>query len=250
VKKVGISISRATLSREANERAFTKNRPSRKPKLTRALKAKRLACATSKLDYPWNVVAFADFKTWITGGGHNSQNEIHWRAPNSKRSIPSQPKPKFPVAVKYFGCITLNGPCPLIEVEETLNSTSAQTLCLEPTIPVIRRLLGTESMLWLDHDPVWASGPTQEYLQDNCDGWFPPAELPARSPDMSIIEAVWGDMTKLVHDANPKTKAALRAAVLKAWTACTTPAKLAKLYDSMPRRMQAVIDAKGAMTEY
>lgn len=250
VKKLGITISRSTLSRSAKKAKFKKKRPDRKPNLTRLLKQTRNRVATNKLDFPWPIAAFADFKTFVIGGGHNVQNEVVWRGPRSKRPVPNQPKPKFPAAVKYFGCITSKGGLPLIEVEEKLDSQGAQTLCLEPTLPKLRSLMGTETMLWLDHDPLWSSEDTQQYLQDNSDGWFPPSETPARSPDMSLIESVWGEMSTMVHDENPVNKAQLRWAVQKAWTACTTQPKLDKLYASMPRRMQAVIDAKGGWTDY
>lgn len=250
VKKLGITISRSTLSREAKSQKFNKKRPDRKPKLTRLLRQMRNRVATNRLDFPWVIAAFADFKTFVIGGGHNVQNEVVWRGANSKRPIPNQPKPKFPAAVKYFGCICNRGRLPLIEVDEKLDSQGAQTLCLEPTLPKLRSLMGTESMLWLDHDPLWSSADTQQYLQDNSDGWFTPSETPARSPDMSLIESVWGEMSQMVHDENPVNKAQLRWAVQKAWEACTTQPKLDKLYESMPRRMQAVIDAKGGWTDY
>jgi len=110
--------------------------------------------------------------------------------------------------------------------------------------------MGTESMLFLDHDPLWVAAPTQEYLQDNSDGHFPPEETPAKSPDTTIIEDTWAMMAKAVHDKNPTTKAKLRDAILSSWTECTTPEKLAPLYASMPKRMQAILEAHGGMTKY
>lgn len=250
VKKLGIHISPSTICREAKKANFKKKKPNRKPRLTGALRRKRKKFAEEHRNYPWLIVAFADFKTFVLGGGHNTQNEVFWRSPDSKRPVPNQPKPKFPATLKVFGCFSSKGPCDLVEVEQKMDSEDAQKICLQPTLPQLRRLLGTESMLWLDHDSIWDSDSTQQWLEDNSDGFFSCSEHPARSPDASLIESTWGEMAKFVHDLNPKTKEQLRSAVFKAWTACTTPTKLTALYDSMPRRMQAIIDANGGMTRY
>jgi hypothetical protein len=104
--------------------------------------------------------------------------------------------------------------------------------------------------LWLDHDPVFDSDSSQQFLEESSDGFFACNEHAARSPDASLIESTWGDMSRVVHELNPKTQKQLRAAVFKAWTACTTQPKLDALYASMPRRMQAIVDANGGFTRY
>jgi hypothetical protein len=251
VKKLGINISPSTISRDAKKANFDKKRPNRKPRLTGALKRKRKEFAESHLDYPWPIVCFGDFKTFVLGGGHNVQNEVFWRSPGSQLPIPSQPKPKFPSTLKVFGVITSKGACDLIEVPSgKMDSEYVQKVCLQPTVPQLRRLLGSESLLWLDHDPVFDSDSSQQFLEENSDGFFACNEHPARSPDASLLESTWGDMSRVVHELNPKTQKQLRAAVFKAWTACTTQPKLDALYASMPRRMQAIVDANGGFTRY
>lgn len=250
MEKLAIFISPATICREAKKAKFKKKKPLRKPRLPAVLRRKRKQFAAEHEDYPWSVVAYADIKTFVLGGGHNSQNEVYWRAPESTVPVPIQPKPKYPSTIRVFGCITSNGPCPLIEVPSKMDSEDAQRICLQPTVPHIRRLLGSESLLWLDHDPIFDSGSTQQWLEDNSDGFWACGQHPARSPDMSLVESTWGVMAKHVHDANPKTKDALRKAIWKAWDACATPQKLQALWDSLPRRMKAVVDAQGSMTHY
>lgn len=250
MEQSGIVMSPSTLQRAATKARFTKHKHGRKNKLPRWLMKERREWADEHIDYPWSIVAFTDLKSFSRDGSHNHHNEVEWRAPDSKRPIPTRGKAKYPCAVRVFGALTSEGALDLIEVDETLDSKAAQILVLQPTITAIRRKLGTEFILETDHDPVFTSVDTQEYLQDHCDGCFwTPDETPVRSPDFWPIENVWGAMSDEIWAMKPKNKAALRVAIQKAWVKCASPERLKHMYEGMPQRMRDVVAAKGAMTK-
>lgn len=56
-------------------------------------------------------------------------------------------------------------------------------------------------------------------------------------------------MKRFVQEKQPSTKEQLREAIVEAWDA-VTPETLKNLFASMPRRVEAVIEAKGDMIEY
>ena len=74
---------------------------------------------------------------------------------------------------------------------------------------------------------------------------------PAQSPDLNPIENLWQDIKRAVYNRpkKPKNLIELERVVKLAWKAI--PLKCIQvLVDSMPRRVEACIAAKGAPTKY
>ena len=72
---------------------------------------------------------------------------------------------------------------------------------------------------------------------------------PAQSPDLSVIENVWDVLKEMVALRNPSTVDELWQYCQEEW-AKITPQQIVKLYESMPNRIKAVVDAKGGNTKY
>lgn len=74
-------------------------------------------------------------------------------------------------------------------------------------------------------------------------------QLPSNSPDLSPIENLWHQMKVFVRKLHPTNEDQLKEAVFQAYEAVDRQA-LKALFDSMPVRMQAVIDADGDRINY
>ncbi len=72
---------------------------------------------------------------------------------------------------------------------------------------------------------------------------------PANSPDLNPIENLWGIVKRKMWYARPNNAEELKATIRATW-ALITPEQCHRLIDSMPRRIAAVIQAKGAPTMY
>ena len=72
---------------------------------------------------------------------------------------------------------------------------------------------------------------------------------PGNSPDLNPIKSLWSQMKHLQSRERATSMAGLKRITLKVWNKIT-PAYLQSLYKSMPRRMQAVVDAQGGHTKY
>ncbi len=74
-------------------------------------------------------------------------------------------------------------------------------------------------------------------------------DWPANSPDLNPIENLWDIVKRKMRDTRPNNADDLKATVKETW-ASIPPQQCHKLITSMPRRIEAVIKAKGAPTKY
>ncbi len=87
---------------------------------------------------------------------------------------------------------------------------------------------------------------TKSWLNDHGVGVL---DWPANSPDLKPIENQSGIVKRKMRNKRPKNADELKATVKETW-ASIPPQQCHKLITSMPRRIEAVIKAKGAPTKY
>jgi hypothetical protein len=74
-------------------------------------------------------------------------------------------------------------------------------------------------------------------------------DWPGNSPDLNPIENLWNIMKDGLKSKDMGSAPKLRAELKKLWVTLDQ-AMLQNLSDSIPRRLQMVINAKGEMTKY
>ena len=72
---------------------------------------------------------------------------------------------------------------------------------------------------------------------------------PGNSPDLNPIEHVWNILGKKMEDRKPKSLKELEERLKEEWVKIS-PVEIQKLIQSMPKRVAAVIAAKGGHTKY
>jgi transposase len=99
-----------------------------------------------------------------------------------------------------------------------------------------------------DNDPKHTSRKAREWLQNHS---FNVLDWPAQSPDLNPIEHLWRNLkTRLcTYDTAPNGVHELWDRVQDEWNKITVE-ECVKLIESMPRRVAAVIKAKGGHTKY
>ncbi|KAK3510395.1 hypothetical protein QTP70_005865 [Hemibagrus guttatus] len=117
------------------------------------------------------------------------------------------------------------------------NITALEEICMEKWV----KLPATQDLA-----PAHTAKSTKSWLNDHGVGVL---EWPANSPDLNPIENLWGIVKRKMRNKRPKNADELKATVKEPW-ASIPPQQCHKLITSMPRRIEAVIKAKGAPTKY
>ncbi|KAL0151458.1 hypothetical protein M9458_053244 [Cirrhinus mrigala] len=128
-----------------------------------------------------------------------------------------------------------------------VNAASYQEILEHFMLPSAEKLYGDEDFIF-QHDlaPAHSAKTTGKWFTDH---GITVLNWPANSPDLNPIENLWDIVKRKLRDARPNTLDELKAAIEASW-ASITPQQCHRLIASMPRRIEAVISAKGFPTKY
>ncbi len=220
-----------------------------KPLLNNRQRQKRLAWAKDKKDWTaaeWSKVMFSDESQFCISFGN--QGPRVWR----KRGEAQNPRclrssVKFPQSVMVWGAMSSAGVGPLRFLRSKVNTAVYQEVLEHFMLPAADQLYGDADLIFQqDLAPAHSAKATSTWFKDH---GIPVLNWPANSPDLNPIENLWGIVKRKMRYARPNNAEELKATIRATW-ALITPEQCHRLIDSMPRRIAAVIQAKGAPTKY
>jgi transposase len=245
----GVKVSRDTIRRRLrNKFGLTAHRPSRKPLLSAKNIRDRLAFCRKYSSWSpaqWQSVLFSDEST--IRQFHNPTQFI--RRPSGARyddhyTIPSV---KHSPSLMVWGAISSSGTTPLwfLPKGQTMNASVYLPL-LQDVLSVQMPRLGC-TVYQQDNAPCHTAKKVKSWLHNN---HIPLLDWPASSPDLNPIENCWTLLKKKVSEKNPTSLSDLKAKINETWNEFITPAYCTTLVSSMPRRIKAVLKARGSHTKY
>ena len=239
---------------EAGLKSYTqKRRPYRNKKQTKKRRDWCKAHSTWTLDV-WKHVLFSD--------------ESHFEVINRKnrcfvRRNPQEKDCQFNFATKtqggggtvsVWGCFNATGTGPLIKYEGRLNADAYIDVISEALPHVIDDvpLADRHKLKFMqDNAPCHTAKKTKQWLQElkNVHG-VDTIDWPPTSPDLNPIENIWEIVDQRLKNYQITTKQQLEAATTEIWRQIDI-GTCQKLVESMPKRIKAVLKAKGAnITHY
>lgn len=210
------------------------------PTLTKSHKKNRLIFARDVIlqgNQFWNKILFSDEKRFCLDGPDNCS--YYWHDVRSLKKV--RPKNPFPKGIMVWAIISRNGFRKLCFVEGNINSNKYQEVLGDNLLPYY---VDQEMIFQQDNASSHISKSTKDWLQTNnisCLGW------PAKSPDLNIIENVWGFMTNLIYNdqSNFQSISDLKEKILFIWDNIPQ-SYINNLYDSFPERLLNVISRNGS----
>ncbi len=219
--------------------------PCVKPLLNSRQRQKHLTWAKDKKDWTaaeWSKVMFSDESTFCISFGN--QGPRVWR----KRGEAQNPRclrssVKFPQSVMVWGAMSSAGVGPLCFLRSKANTAVYQQVLEHFMLPSADQLYGDADFIFQqDLAPAHSAKATSTWFKDH---GIPVLNWPANSPDPNL----WGIVKRKMRYARLNNAEELKAIIRATW-ALITPEQSHRLIDSMPRRIAAVIQAKGAPTKY
>jgi len=261
----GVDISHSTIKRILRANGITAWRAKGRPALTPEVAAKRLAWAKARKDWPlerWSNIIWSDECSAERGKGQS--HEWCFGIPSQKyyRAFVQVYKKGGDIKVMVWACFWKEGN--MIkrsnlyimdrDFESKKHGYSARSYIqvLDDNIPSIWQ---PGLFFMQDNAPIHMANSVRKWFEDI---GIPLEDHPPYSPDLNPIEHLWWHLKNKALQLHPELQdlgvgeqalQALERALIEAWEAIPDSIFEACL-NSMPKRVQAVIDADGWHTKY
>lgn len=243
----GVQASTSTVKRRLRSVGLHGRIAKRKPLLTARHRATRLLWAQERQHWTpeqWRRCIFTDESPVHLV---NSRQRRYVRRRGGTAMQPQHIRPTVHASsgkLEIWGGFTYDGLRPLACIQGRLNAMSYCELLQEHLLPL--DLPGNNLILQQDNATCHSARVTQRFLQENHIEVLP---WPPQSPDLNPIENLWSQLQQEVDKVPVQGMNGLWAEVQRQWQRLD-PQVLRNLIDSMPRRVEQVIAARGNSIPY
>lgn len=246
---IGRELSQPTVRRRLKEFGFKCYIARKQPLISEKNKKLRLEFARKYISKPsafWENVLFTDESSFSYHGSYG-RVYIHMKPQKRGQQRPSLPTQRHGGGtVMFWGCISVSSVGSLVEVQGTMNQSKYIEVLNDYACPSGDNLIGSDFVLQQDNAPCHKGKIVSKFI----DGiGLATLDWPPQSPDLNIIENLWAYVKQKRTIALGQTKEEAVENIKAIWENISID-YLINLYKSIPKRLQAVIDAKGANTKY
>jgi transposase len=243
----GVRASLATVKRRLVKMGLRGHIAKHKPFLSVQHRQRRLQWAKERANWSaneWQLCLFSDECPFPL---IQMKQHRYIRCKINQRLIPCHIRPTMQAGgghLMVWGAFSAAGFTSLAKVKGRINTETYLKLLNQHLLPL--DLPGHGVLFQQDNAPAHKSRKTQLWLSQNNIETLP---WPAQSPDLNPIENVWAYLKRRLEDREIHGHAELWVAIQEEW-ARIPDSFLMNLIQSMPRRIHAVIRAKGGATVY
>ncbi|KAG2456995.1 TCB1 transposase, partial [Polypterus senegalus] len=247
--EIGEPSIRTTISAAIHQSGLFGRVARRKPLLSKRHMAARLEFAKRHLKDSQtmrNKILWSD-ETKIELFGVNARLHV-WRKPGTTHHQGNTiPTVKHGGNIMLWRCFSAAGIGRLVRIKGKMTTAMYRDILDENLLQSALDLrLGQRFIFQQDNDLKHTAKISNEWLQDNS---LNVLEWPRQSPDLNPIEHLWRDLKMAVHRRFPSNLMELERCCKEEWAKLAKD-RCAKLVASYSKRLESVITAKGASTEY
>ena len=248
-KKTKVKVCRKTVNNRLLAAKLPARTPRKKPLKSEKIRERRLQFALDHLNWTvddWKKVAFSD-ETWCQERENGRLQWVRRRVGEAHNPECVVNTTKHPLKVMMFGCITPTTKTKLCFIDGNVDAKKYVEVLTE--VKIVQFLKDGRRLFSFMEDgapahramftKAWQAAKGITLFQ----GW------PGNSPDLNPIENLWSQVKHLQREERATSKEGIKKIAKKVWRQ-VTPEYLESLYQSMPRRMQAVVDVHGGHTKY
>ncbi len=236
------SFTRSGLHQES-PRSDIFRKTATKPLLKQKHRQKHLSWAKEKKNWTvaqWSKVLFSDESKFCTSFW-NEGPKVWRKSGEAQKPCCLRSSVKFPQSVMIWATMSSAGVGPLCFLKSTVNAAIYQDILEHFMLPSADKLYGDADFIFQqDLAPAHTAKGTKSWFNDH---GVTVLDWPANSPDLNLMENLWV-WSRGRWDTRPNKADDLKAAIKATW-ASITPEQCHRLIASMPRRIDAIIHAKG-----
>ncbi len=252
--ELGVNLSTRTLSNRLSAAGFRSVLQKKKPFISAKNRKARIEwCLAHRSwsDEAWDSVLWSDESLFYAR--YKGAQRV-WLRPE-ERSIPESMTGtvKHGRKVMVWGCFSSRGAGLLYRVQGNMEKYQFNMVLREFMLPSAEALFGGETY-WFqqDNDPKHTAKINKQLLADQQNnGNLLVLPWPAQSPDINPIENLWAILDRRLAARSTNTEEELFEVLDEGWSDIGRDLKLLQtLSRSMPRRIEAVLNADGYPTKY
>jgi transposase len=248
---LGTYLSKTTISRRLRESKYYACVARAKEFLSPGHRAYRLQFAEQYINFDqWNRTLFVDESTFQTGSAVRTLVRRPLRSPFDERYLKTVAN-SGRQSISVFRIMSAQGLGSLIRIDGRFDSERYLEILDNIVLPYIEDEFEDGNIFYYQNNsPIHRSRVVRDWFNRN----FTPGQLiatPAKSPDINLIENAWGRQkikvseTGIYADEND-----LWLAISDAWLDMQDNYNCQRLVNSIPNRLQNIIDSNGGHTKY
>ena len=247
--ELNLDVSLSIISKALKEHGLKCYVARKKPLISEKNRKARLDFAKKYIGKPisfWKKVLFTDESRFAGKNDGRTERIIRQKGRAFERGL-TKTTVETNVMMTVWGAMGYISIGKLVKIDGIMDAKKYMSILDEGLLPSVTMNGWTRQYtLQMDNDPKHTSKAAMEYYKKHQLNLLP---WPSQSPDLNPIEHLWDEVSRRMKGSSRLSQKQYEQKVMDVWSEISS-SYIQKLINSMPRRLAAVMKAKGGNTRY